>query len=184
MRGRRSTTGVAEIAWGKRHRALLVKEQAKIPPAPDPVRENHAYIAWVRKYAQTPDQWSEEFKSLMAELPELRRLKFRKAREREILNWILYLRMCENVGMGVALVKAGLARAPFNLLTCRLGSNPDAMLRKPSELLLYLTHTVIRKYPLQQPGKRFPKGETELDRARRLYDAIRHWRESRRLLTE
>jgi hypothetical protein len=143
---------MVERAWGARHRALLAKEQAKIPSPPDPVRESHAYIAWVRTYAQTPDQWSEEFKRLMGELPTLPRLKFRRARDQEVWSWISWLLACQMWGM------------PINLRTCKLGANPANENARPSETLEYLTTTVANRYPNVT--------------ARRLFDAIRHWRKS------
>lgn len=186
-RGRRPTTGLQERAWLQRHRELLARDAKRLPPMPDPKQQPREFLAWAEQHGQR--ELSAEQRKLYDELRELPRLRFQRAQDREVWGWISYLLRCQSMGMGTALVDAGLARAPFDLRTCKLGTNPTRYgVRKPSKLLLCLTRTVVRGYPLRVPnteaqirrGWRGAQPETELDRAISLYDALRKWQADRR----
>jgi hypothetical protein len=120
----------------------------------------------VQKHAvrELPAEWQQ----LMNELPQLPRLKFRRARDTEVWAWIRHLLAHQKLG------------APYDLMTCSLGMNPwgfsQGKLQQPKRTksqLRVLLDTVIREYPLGPD-------ETEVDRARRLYEGIRKWRDDRR----
>jgi hypothetical protein len=116
---------------------------------------------------ELPPEWQQ----LMNELRELPQLKLRRTRDREVWAWIYHLLVQQKLG------------APYDLMKCSLGTNPSKLplgklpqpKRSKSRLRLLLD-TVTREYPLRPD-------ETEVDRACRLYDGIRKWRDDRRRLT-
>ena len=133
-RGRRSTTGLKEGAWRARHRELLARDSGRLPPISD-LRE-------------LPPEWQQ----LFSDLRQLPRLKYRRARDREVWGWVYVLLVRQHQG------------APYDLRTCKLGANPANPNAQPSKVLRLLTATVAQEYP-------------GVDAAR-LFDAIRHWRKS------
>lgn len=110
-------------------------------------------------------EWRQHFEDLR-DLPRLK-LSMAKARDREVWSWIYHLLVRQGQG------------APYDLMTCPLGTNPwklPAGSKPSNKSLCYLMDTVAQEYPLRD-------GETDLDRARRLYEAIRQWRKDRQHLT-
>lgn len=85
-RGRRHSTGQQERAWWLKHRDLLARDSAKIPPRPDPVRQPREYAEWAQKHARP--ELSPEWRQHFDELHELPSLKLRKERDREVWSWI------------------------------------------------------------------------------------------------
>jgi hypothetical protein len=113
---------------------------------------------------ELPPEWQQ----LMNELRKLPQRKFRRARDSEVWAWIYHLLVRQKLG------------APYDLMTCSLGTNPwkfpEGKLPQPKRTksqLRLLLDTVMLEYPLSL-------GETEVDRARRLYEGIRKWRADRR----
>lgn len=115
----------------------------------------------MRKHAQP--ELSPEWRQHFDELHELPSLKLRKERDREVWSWIYHLLIRQEQG------------APYDLETCKLGRSPwnHSNVEDLSETLRVLMAAVEQEFPLRD-------GEGKIDRARRLYEAIRHWRKRSR----
>jgi len=118
-RGRRRTTGLQERAWLQRHRELLARDAKRLPPMPDPKQQPREFLAWAEQHGQR--ELSPEWRQHFEDMRELPRLKLRKTKEthdgketrdREVWNWIYHLLVRQGQG------------APYDLMTCPLGTNP------------------------------------------------------------
>jgi hypothetical protein len=151
MARQRNAAGLAKQRdWTRRHRELLARERALLPPMPDPERQPREFAAWMQENAREP---SPALRRLLDELHDLPGVKYRRARDDEVWSWVLWLLSCQRWG------------APYDLRTCKLGANPANQNARPSKMLRYLTATVANKY--------------QNVNATRLYDAIRNWRKHR-----
>jgi hypothetical protein len=142
---------------GVQERAWIQRHRALLARDADPTP---------RTRSEMSPEWQEHFKELKA----LPKVKLSRRRDDEVWSWIYHLLMRQKQG------------APSDLMTCKLGRSPwnypDGKLpARASRVLRYLMDTVAQEHPSQ------PK-ETEVARARRLFDAIRKWRADRLQLTE
>jgi hypothetical protein len=158
---KRSELGLMqERAWRRDFEELRAKWAKELPPMPDPETHPAEFSAWMTANART--EFRPEEREIFDALKELPSIKFRKARDVEVWNWIVYLRACQMWG------------CPFDLKTCSLGANPANPNARPSKTLQYLGYLVASAYPDVFVG-------SEDERRRqfvRLYDAIRNWRRS------
>src|SRR5688572_4787272 len=99
-----------ERAWRRDFEALRAKWASELPPMPDPTTQPAEFAAWMAANART--EFRPEEREIFDALKELPSIKYRRARDVEVWNWIVWLRACQGWG------------CPFDLKTCKLGANP------------------------------------------------------------